>query len=329
LTKELIDLHHGVIDVESELGRGTTVRVVLPLGSSHLRADQIVVRKNGMLTTSPALRELLDLPLEPEEVNNAGGGERPIVLLIDDNEDMRQYVRSILGDQYMLFDAVNGEAGLNQARAFIPDLIISDVMMPVMDGYETCRRLKKDEKTSHIPVILLTAKTSLRSRIQGLETEADLYLSKPFVPQELLLNIHNLIQSRRKLRERYNRQVVLKPSEISINSTDELFLKRLMKVVEENYRDENFSVEQLSEEVGMSRSQLHRKLQALTNESASQFIRSFRLQRAMQLLRKNHASISEIAFAVGFSSHPYFNRCFHEEYGCTPSSVVEKEATSQ
>jgi AraC-like DNA-binding protein len=188
--------------------------------------------------------------------------------------------------------------------------------------------LKKDEKTSHIPVILLTARTSVQSRLEGLETEADLYLSKPFVPQELLLNIHNLIQSRRKLRERYNRQVVLKPAEISINSTDELFLQRLMKVVEENYRDERFSVEQLSDEMRMSRSQLHRKLQALTNESASQFIRSFRLQRAMQMLKKNHASISEIAFDVGFASHPYFNRCFLQEYGCTPSSVVEKEMTA-
>lgn len=326
LVKELIELHHGHVSVESELGQGTTVRVCVPLGKTHLRPDQIVEKRPRAQAAMTSEYEISGLqPQAGESLDLVGTSEQqPIVLLIDDNEDIRSFIRSIVSEKYTLLEACNGEEGLRQARAFIPDLIISDVMMPVLDGYETCRRLKKDEKTSHIPVILLTAKTSVRSRIEGLETEADIYLSKPFVPQELLLNIHNLIQSRKRLRDRYNRQVVLKPAEISINSTDELFLQRLMKVIEANYQDENFSVEQLSDEMGMSRSQLHRKLQALTNESASQFIRSFRLQRAMQLLQKKHDSISQIAFDVGFASHPYFNRCFLQQYGCTPSSVVEK-----
>lgn len=327
LTKELVELHHGTIDVDSELDKGTTVTVRLPLGRSHLREDQIVsdpVRPTRALETGDLMNQRA---LNDEaEVMHDMSAEKALILLMDDNEDVRSYIKSILGDQYILFEAPNGEEGLRMARAFIPDLILSDVMMPVMDGYETCKRLKKDEKTSHIPVILLTARASVNSRLEGLETEADLYLSKPFVPQELLLCIQNLIQSRRKLRERYNRQLVLKPVDISINSTDELFLQRLMKILEANYGDEEFSVEQLSVEIGMSRSQLHRKLQALTNESASQFIRTFRLQRAMELLKKSHASISEIAYKVGFSNVPYFNRCFLQHYGCTPSSVIDRSA---
>lgn len=325
LTKELVELHGGDISVSSEVGKGTVVTVMLPLGKAHLKEDQIVADTDTpLLVDRPSLQMETTGSPAGETVKHPDGdaGEKPIVLLLDDNEDVRGYVRSILDGTYTLLEAPNGEEGLRQARAFIPDLIVSDVMMPVMNGYEVCRQVRRDEKTSHIPVILLTAKASLDSRIEGLETEADLYLNKPFVPRELLLCIHNLIASRRKLRERYNRQVVLKPVDIAINSTDEIFLERLMKTLEENYADEDFGVEQLSEAIGMSRSQLHRKLHALTNESCSQFIRSFRLQRAMALLKANHASISEIAYMVGFSSPPYFNRCFLQQYGCTPSSVT-------
>jgi DNA-binding response OmpR family regulator len=215
------------------------------------------------------------------------------------------------------------------AQASIPDLVICDVMMPVMNGYDTCRQLKNDQRTSHIPVILLTAKTSTTSRVEGLETAADLYLAKPFVPRELLLYVANIIQARRALRERYNRQLVLKPTDVAVNSMDEQFLQRLLQAVEANYADENFSVEQLSQEMALSRSQLHRKLQALTNESTSQFIRSFRLARAMDLLKKRHASVSEIAFKVGFSSPSYFNKCFLQQYGRTPSSVSAEVEAAQ
>jgi signal transduction histidine kinase/DNA-binding response OmpR family regulator/tetratricopeptide (TPR) repeat protein len=330
LTKELVELHGGTISVTSEPGTGTTVTVRIPLGKDHLREDQIIHDSEpGIPRLSyPDLHSIEILP-EDSDATEKNDTEKPLVLLIDDNEDVRNYIKSILHTQYTLLEAVNGEEGIRQAKSFIPDLIISDVMMPEMNGYEACKRLKKDEKTSHIPVILLTAKASIDSRIQGLETEADLYLNKPFVPKELELCINNLIQSRKKLRERYNRQMVLKPTEIAINSTDELFLQKLMKIVEANYADENFSVEQLSMEIGMSRSQLHRKLHALTNESTSQFIRSFRLQRAMELLKKNHASVSEIAFMVGFASHQYFNKCFSEQYGRTPSSVIEESVTAE
>lgn len=330
LTKELVELHKGHIEVTSEIGKGTTVTVRLPLGKAHFREDQIATGQQPELApenihppipaASLTVEDHAPEDGEPEPLQES---HKPMVLLIEDNADVRAYVRSILDEGYILLQAVDGSEGLRQARSFVPDLIISDVMMPGMNGYEVCRQLKRDEKTSHIPVILLTAKASVDSRIEGLETEADLYLSKPFVPRELLLYISNLIQSRRKLRERYNRQVVLKPSDIALNSMDEQFLQRLMAVVEAHFHDENFSVEQLSNEMAMSRSQLHRKLQALTNESCSQFIRTFRLQRAMDMLKKKSGTVSEIAFKVGFASPSYFNKCFLQQYGCTPSSVTE------
>lgn len=329
LTKELVELHKGSIEVTSEVGKGTTVIVRLPLGKAHFREDQVIRDHELSQERIPPSMLAESVTLEDQGPGDNGEQEplqesqKPMVLLIEDNADVRAYVKSILDEAYILLQAVDGNEGLRQARSFVPDLIISDVMMPGMNGYEVCRQLKCDEKTSHVPVILLTAKASDDSRIEGLETEADLYLSKPFVPRELLLYINNLIQSRRKLRKRYNRQVVLKPSDIAINSMDEQFLQRLMTVVEAHFHDESFSVEQLSEEMAMSRSQLHRKLHALTNESCSQFIRTFRLQRAMEMLKKKSGTVSEIAFGVGFGSPSYFNKCFLQQYGCTPSSVME------
>lgn len=327
LTKELVELHGGTIAVVSEQGIGTKMSVSLPFGKSHLLESQIIGEEPEYELTPPGNTaiyqeesiELLENVLEPD-------GQKPIVLLIEDNKDVRNYIKTILSTTYFLLEAVDGEEGIQKAEEHIPDLIISDVMMPKMNGYDVCKYLKQEEKTAHIPVILLTAKASANSRIKGHETEADLYLSKPFVPKELLLCIHNLIQSRKKLRERYNKTVVLKPSDIAINSVDERFLTRLTKVVEANFEEETFSVDQLAKEMCMSRSQLHRKLHALTNESSSHFIRSFRLQRAMALLKKNNASISEIAYKVGFGSPSYFNQCFSKHFDCTPSSVVGSEA---
>ena len=191
----------------------------------------------------------------------------------------------------------------------------------VDDEVEVCNALKNDEKTSHIPIILLTAKSDTEDKIEGLRTKADDYVTKPFVPRELLVRIENLIESRARLREKYKNEGVIRPKEITVNSIDEKFLNRLIEIVELNMSNEKFGVEQLGDELSMSRSQLHRKLKALLDQGPNQFIRSFRLQRAHELLEKNSATTSEIAYQVGFSSPSYFTKCFHEQFGYTPSEI--------
>ena len=250
-----------------------------------------------------------------------GIAQKPLLLLIEDNLDVRNYIVEILEPDFELLQANNGEEGIDLSVKTIPDIIISDVMMPGKDGYEVCASLKQNEKTSHIPIILLTAKVSSEDKIQGLENQADDYVTKPFVPKELLVRVHNLIDSRRKLREKFQRELILKPNEVSLNSIDEQFIKRLLKIMEEHIGDEKFGVEQLAREVGMSRSQIHRKMIALSNQSPNHFIRTFRLTRAMELIKKKTATASEIAYQVGFSSPSYFTKCFREAYGYPPGEV--------
>jgi AraC-like DNA-binding protein len=197
-------------------------------------------------------------------------------------------------------------------------------MMPKRDGNELCRMLKTDERTSHVPVIMLTAKADRDSKVQGLEIGADDYLIKPFDSRELLARVNNLIKQRQQLRERFSREVVLKPQDIAITPMDEVFLNKVKAVVEKHLGDEDFDVETLSREVGMSRMNVHRKLKALTNQAASQFIRSMRLQRAVELLKQNAGTVAEIAYMVGFGSQAYFTKCFHEQFGCSPKEYVRK-----
>ena len=244
-----------------------------------------------------------------------------MVLVVEDNADVRAYMREYLVSGYDVQEAHDGAEGIEKAKETIPDLIISDVMMPKKDGYELCKTLKLDEKTSHIPIILLTAKAGTENKIEGLETGADDYLTKPFDAKELLVRVKNLIDLRRKLRERFSVGQVLKPGDIAVTSIDDAFLQKAMAVVEQRMGDEEFGVEQLRNELGMSRTQLHRKLTALTNQSAGDFIRYMRLQRAKDLLQKNAGTVSEIAYQVGFNSVAYFTKCFREQFGAVPSEA--------
>ena len=326
LTKQLVELHQGKISVQSEVGKGTEVTVTLPLGTAWLLNNKnIEVRpqpeqRQNFLTEPLEILSAENVAEESEEMDT----KLPMLLLIEDNADVRAYIRSILEDEYRLLEAPDGVSGVEAAFEATPDIIISDVMMPGMNGYELCQRLKTDERTSHIPIVLLTARTSVDSRLEGLESQADIYLGKPFVPDELRLSLHNILQSRRKLQKRYRRQSILQPAELEVSSVDEAFLLKLKTVLNKHYAEESFSVEQLSREIGLSRSQLHRKLEALTSESTSLFIRNYRLQIAMDLLQKKHASVSEIAYKVGFSSPSYFTRCFVKKYGVNPSAILEK-----
>ena len=324
LARQLIELHHGSIRVKSEEGHGTEFIIQLPMGNTHLAVSEIESNDIGedlsdsiAAENHPAEEVLIKEILEGDE----GIAQKPLLLLIEDNLDVRNYIVEILEPDFELLQANNGEEGIDLSVKTIPDIIISDVMMPGKDGYEVCASLKQNEKTSHIPIILLTAKVSSEDKIQGLENQADDYVTKPFVPKELLVRVHNLIDSRRKLREKFQRELILKPNEVSLNSIDEQFIKRLLKIMEEHIGDEKFGVEQLAREVGMSRSQIHRKMIALSNQSPNHFIRTFRLTRAMELIKKKTATASEIAYQVGFSSPSYFTKCFREAYGYPPGEV--------
>jgi DNA-binding response OmpR family regulator len=234
---------------------------------------------------------------------------------------LRNLIVEIVQHEYQVIEAVNGKEGRDKALQEIPDLIVSDVMMPLMDGFTLAQKLKKDERTSHIPIILLTAKAGQSHKIEGLETGADDYLTKPFDHQELLARLRNLVNQRKLLRQKFAGEIILKPSEVSVKSAEENFLHKVMQAIETNMSEEDFGVEELAKEVTMSRSQLHRKLMALTGQSPSEVLRNTRLLRAKELLQKKAATPSEVAFRVGFNSHTYFSKCFKDEFGISPSEV--------
>jgi signal transduction histidine kinase/ligand-binding sensor domain-containing protein/AraC-like DNA-binding protein len=323
LVKELVDLHHGTIQVKSKQGVGSEFTVSLPLGKEHLTPEEILQgpaeeeAETAFPNTIPEVTE----SSQERGTTERHDGQKYVVLIVEDNGDVRQYIKDNLPASYSAIEARDGVEGIEKARETIPDLIISDVMMPKKDGYELCRTLKNDEKTSHIPVILLTARAAGEDKIEGLEIGADDYLIKPFEPRELVVRMKNLIDLRRKLRERFNAAIPLKPGEIAITSMDDAFLKKVMAAMEQHMGDELFHTESLADEVGMSRLQLHRKLTALTNQSPGEFIRYLRLHRAMDLLQKGAGTVSEVGYSVGFSDPSNFSKCFHKQFGKRPSDV--------
>ena len=219
--------------------------------------------------------------------------------------------------------------GLKKSLDKFPDLIISDVMMPVMDGFELCRKLKSDERTSHIPVILLTAKADIDSKVEGLEFGADDYVTKPFDVKELHARAKNLIEQRKILREKFSRMIEVQPGEIAASSMDEQFFRRLLDVFEDHVAQSDFSTEDFAREVGMSRTNLHLKLKALTNQPTHEFLRTLRLKRAAQLLKKSAGNVTEIAYAVGFNNPSYFSKIFRRQFGQTPSEFISKNTTRE
>ncbi|NJM14850.1 MAG: response regulator [Bacteroidales bacterium] len=249
--------------------------------------------------------------------------ELPILLLIDDNPDIINYIAGDLKEEYFIIKARNGQEGFEKATAEIPDLIISDVKMPVMSGIELCRKLKEDIRTSHVPIILLTAFASGQHRIEGLETGADAYVSKPFSLQELRVRIKNLINVRKTLIERYKKTIKIEASEITITPVDENFIKKAINLVEDNISDSNFGVEVLSQELGMSRTHFFRKIKAIADQKPNDFIRTIRLKRAADLLVNSHYNVSEISFKVGFQELGYFGRIFKQQFGMSPTEYAK------
>jgi len=323
LTKELVELHHGRITVESEVGKWTEFIVNLPFGREHLKEDEIITPDETIdqKETHVWVEEYYDSEVN-DKTDVVEDESKTVVLIIEDNYDMREYIKESLKDSYVIEEAVNGEQGVRFAEKTIPDLIISDLMMPKIDGNELTRILKNDERTSHIPIIILTAKSGQENKIEGLETGADDYLTKPFDLKELRVRVENLIKIRKKLQEKFSKgDFLYKPSGEKIKSIDEKFLAKVVKVIEDHLSEEEFSIEECGSEVGMSRTHLYKKIKALVGKSPSQYVRSVRLNYARRMVEEGKGNISEIAYSVGFSSPAYFSRCFKEEFGYPPSKL--------
>ena len=320
LVKDLVDLHKGKIELKSISGVGTEIVILLPLVQVSVNT-QTDIEIPALDPIDPDLEVTVNFESQKQTLTEEEISAQNIVLVIEDNDDIRNFLRLTLEPKYRVFEAVDGEKGIEKATEIIPDVIICDVMMPGKDGFEVTKVLKKQEKTSHVPIIILTAKAGVENRITGLETGADAYVPKPFSSEELHARVKNLIDNRKKLKEKYSRSLMVKPEVPSEPSMEEKFLMRVKGVVDKHLDDEHFSVEELSKEVGMSRAQLHRKLIALTGVSASRFVRNYRLEHAYQLLQNKVGTVSEIAYRVGYSSPAYFTKCFTEDYGISPSQV--------
>ena len=326
LTKELVDLHHGTITVESREGEGTCFCVALPLGMEHfgqgdLATDTVPMEApESLLQTKEEVPRTDDLPT-PLPVSEG----KPLTLLIaEDNEDMRAFLVQQLHKHYHILEAGNGRDALALAQEQNPDAILSDVMMPYLDGFELCAQLKSSSDTAHIPVVMLTAKSEADHRKQGLEHGADHYLTKPFDPQELILLLNNLLRTREQIREHLlaGKSVSLNPSEVKVPARDQAFLEQVVACIEANLSDSSFGIETLCDHLAMSRTQLYRKLKGLIGVSANEFIRSFRLKRAAQLLQTGEYTVAEVTYQVGFNDLKHFREYFKKQFGVNPSEYV-------
>ena len=319
LSKELALLHHGDISVDSALGRGTTFTLKFPIQKSAYRPHQI-----GDETDKSVQPSQIPKPGTLAKANNEVHTAEKVVLLVEDNPDLSNHMRSLLEHTFQVKQSINGKVGITDALNFIPDIIITDLMMPEADGVEVCQTLKADEKTSHIPIIMLTAKADRDTKLDGLKTGADDFLTKPFDNAELMVRVQNLIDQRDKLREKFEQTLRLAPSKIKVKSPEEAFIKKALEVVDNNLSNSAFTVEAFQQEMGMSRMQLHRKLKVLTHFSASEFIRDIRLQRAADLLADKSLTVSEVAYSCGFNSVSYFTQCFTQKFGANPSKHLAK-----
>ena len=341
LAKELVELHGGELGVESEQGFGSTFIIRLPLGKVDLGLDDLI-EAPPRISSDDAPRK--PLPVDPmlvqaegdlqgtapmrgalvEQSEDGSGEGSPVIVIVDDNADVRAYLKSHLAAYYRIVEAADGVEGLEKAYAERPDLVISDVMMPKVDGYDLCRTLKTDPDLSHIPVILLTAKASEQDKVEGLGTGADDYIYKPFNAEVLLARVENLIEIRRLLRQRFSREVVLQPSRVSVTSVDADFLEQVNQIIETYLENSNFGVDWLATEVGVSPRQLQRKMKKLTDLSPGGYIKMMRMERSAQLLEQRAGTVAEVAYRVGFNDPGYFAKEFRKLFGVSPSEYPDK-----
>ena len=333
LCKDLVDLHNGEISVESEHGSGTIFFVKLPIHESFFNEKDFIddeesaEEKPIILGFGKEEAKVINIDedittlkfKEPKEPDS------PEILLIEDDVELMKYVGELLEDKYRILTSNTCETGLELAISKEPALIILDIMMPGMDGFELCHKIKTDIRISHIPVIHLTALSSIDDRIKGLSTGADSYISKPFHPEHLIVSVDKLIEQRKQLKSHFQKEFFLQPEKSTLPSIDERFLKKVMSYIENNLSEPELKVESLSREIGISSAHLYRKIKSLTGLSTNELIRKARLKRAADLLSTRQGTISEIMYEVGFSNHSYFAKCFHEEFGFSPKEFTARQ----
>lgn len=337
LTQNLVNIHRGHIEVTSKKGAGSRFDVFLPLDDAYLRDDEKletidnadrkhleeIHRMHGLPAEACADTDVPSLVRE-EATNKPDTDQNPVVLIVENNADVRSYIRESLHQNYFIIEAENGREGLQKAWGENPDLVIADVMMPEMDGFQMLQKIKSDIRTCHIPVIILTAKATIEHKLKGLEEGADSYIPKPFYTRHLQIRVKKLIESRQHIRKHYRDTLSFKEPQNTVNRLDRQFLQNATRLVEENLQNEQFTVETFGRELGLSRVHLYRKIKQLTGMSVSEFIRSVRLHLAVNLLRKGTHTIAEAAYEVGFSTPSYFSRSFKKQYQMSPKEFLEQ-----
>jgi len=321
-TQELVSLLNGSLHVNSTEGKGTTFEVLFPCEFSNIKPSANILSDRNLQTDTFAERkgetEKLSFTQVLEERN-------PILLIVEDNLELRKYIQTEFSHNYTVIDAANGKQGLEMIYKYYPDLIISDIMMPEMDGLELCKRIKNDDQISHIPIILLTAKADEEDVIGGIELGADEYITKPFNIKHLFAKADQLLLSRRKLKEKFGSEVFFEPTNMAFTNADKRFLEKLVKLVEDNLASESFQVADIAMEMGMGKTNLYKKVQALTNQSVADFVRTIRLKTAAKLLLSNEYSVSEVSFQVGFKDASHFIKSFTRQYKLTPKRFIEQQ----
>jgi len=308
-------MHHGTITASSQDNEGSTFTVIIPLDiiPESRRASPL---KNVSVSAGTE---------QPHPADNfKAAPKKPTVLVVEDDYDFRFYIKDNLKSAFTIIEATDGKEGWQKALASHPNIIVTDISMPEMDGIELCRKIKADSRTTHIPVILLTALTGEEPQLKGLETGATDYMTKPFNFEILLSKIKNILIQQENMRKTYQKQVEVKPTDVIVESPDEMFLQKLLRLIEENISNPNFSVEELSGDMFMSRYTLYKKILALTGKTPNEFIRHMRLKRAAQLLENGYLTISQICYKVGFKSQKYFVKAFKSEFNAAPSNYMEK-----
>lgn len=328
LTKELVDIYRGTLSVNSEPGMGSTFTVTIPVSKQQFEEDEFITIGSGEgEEKEQQVQEVFEhFPGEADSSNALirSDSEQPVILIVEDHADLRRYISGNLQEEYLVIEAENGKQGFEAAVEQIPDLVISDLMMPVMDGMEMCSLIKEDERTSHIPVIMLTARADRDSKLEGLQTGADDYVIKPFDAEELKVRVTNLIAQRMHLREKFRRDFISDQTDIKA-PYDDLLMQKLMDMINKQLDNPEFNVEQMSEELNMSRTQLYRKVNAITGHAPKDLLRTIRLKKAVALFDRGERNISQVMYRVGFNNHSYFAKCFREQYQVNPSEYVKKK----